>query len=99
MVHLLTKPLNSGTPEIEKEATMAVTAVSGMNFISPPILFRSWVPVACSMDPALRNSRALNSPWLRTWSRAPNRPIAASALALGPMAGRRLMHTPVPSRM
>ena len=79
MHHLLTKPLNSGTPEIENDAMRAVIAVSGMNFIRPPILLRSWVPVAWSIEPALRNSRALNSPWLRTWSSAPKKPIAASA--------------------
>ncbi len=99
MVHLLTNPLNSGTPEIENEAMIAVMAVSGMNFIRPPILLRSCVPVAWSIDPALRKSRALNSPWLRTWSSAPIKPIAASGAALGPRAGSKAMHAPVPSRM
>ena len=66
MLHLLTKPLKSGTPEMEKEAIRVVTAVSGMNFIRPPILFRSWVPVAISMEPAFRNSSPLKSPWLRS---------------------------------
>ena len=41
MLHLLANPLNNGTPEMENEATRAVTAVKGMNFSSPPILFRS----------------------------------------------------------
>ena len=62
MLHLLAKPLNSGTPEIEREATSAVTAVKGMNFINPPILFRSCVPVAWSIEPAFRKSSALKTP-------------------------------------
>ena len=99
MHHLLTKPLNKGTPEIENEATRAVTAVIGMNFISPPIWFRSCVPVAWSIEPALRNSSPLNRPWLRTWYSAPQKPIAARAVVAGPAAGSRAMQVPVPSRM
>ncbi len=101
MVHLLAKPLNSGTPEIENEATRQVIAVSGMNLISPPIWFRSCVPVAWSMEPALRNSSALKRPWLSTWKSAPIRPKAASVriLPAGSATGRSAMHAPVPSRM
>ena len=41
MPHLLAKPLNSGTPAIEKDAMSAVTAVTGMKRIKPPSLFMS----------------------------------------------------------
>ena len=63
MLHLLAKPLNSGTPVIENDAISAVTAVSGMKRIRPPSRLRSCVPVAQSIEPELRNSRLLNRPW------------------------------------
>lgn len=59
MLHLLTKPLHSGMPEMENEATSAVSAVRGMKRIKPPSLFKSAVPVAQSIEPELRNSKLL----------------------------------------
>ena len=45
-------------------------------FSSPPSRSIWRVPVACSTEPALRNSSALNRPWFHTWSSAPPSPSA-----------------------
>ena len=46
-------------------ADQQATAVTGMRWISPPSRSRSRVPVAVSTAPAPRNSRLLNSQWLK----------------------------------
>ena len=83
-LHLLAKPLKPGTPAIENDATRQVNAVTGMYLMRPPIAFRSCVSVALSIEPAFRNKRLLNRPWLSVWKSEPSKAIVASSTARAP---------------
>ena len=54
------------------------SAVSGMRWMRPPRCSMSRSPVAVSTAPAPKNSRLLNSEWLKTWNSAA---VSASAAA------------------
>ena len=99
MVHLLANPLNNGTPEMDRDAISAVAAVSGMYLHNPPSLFRFCVPVAWSIEPALRKSSDLKTPWFKVWKSAPVIASTASVAAPVPAGGSKAMHAPKPSMM
>ena len=83
--HSETKPLNGGSAEIAAEPMRKANAVRGMRWISPPSRSMSRSPVAPSTAPAPKNSRLLNSEWLKTCSSA-----AVSASAAAPVHVVRL---------
>ena len=60
--HSLTKPLSGGSPLMAAAPSANRPAVHGIARHSPPNRLISPVPVACSTDPAPRNSRPLNKP-------------------------------------
>ena len=63
--HSETKPFSGGSAEIATQPTSTAGAVSGMRWISPPSRSMSRSPVAVSTAPAPKNSRLLNSMWLK----------------------------------
>ena len=88
--------MSGGSAEIAAEPTRKTKAVSGMRWISPPRCSMSRSPVALSTAPAPKNSRLLNSEWLRTWnSAAVNASAAAKPMALASKASAR----PSPMKM
>ena len=76
--HSETKPLSGGSAEMAMQPAKKANAVSGMRWMRPPSFSMSRSPVAVSTAPAPKNSRLLNSEWLRTCNSA-----AVSASAAG----------------
>ncbi|MCY1176626.1 hypothetical protein D9M73_169070 [compost metagenome] len=75
-ISLLRKPLSSGTPAMDADATIASTAVCGRYFHMPLMRRMSRLPVSWSMIPAAMNSEALKVAWLMMWN-------TAATLAIG----------------
>src|SRR5262249_53232876 len=76
--HSETKPLRGGSAEIAAQPTRNTKAVCGMRWMRPPRCSMSRSPVAVSTAPEPKNSRLLNTEWLRTWNSAA---VSASAAA------------------
>ena len=70
--------MSGGSAEIAAQPTRKAKLVSGMRWMRPPRCSMSRSPVAVSTAPAPKNSRLLNSEWLRTWNSAA---VSASAAA------------------
>jgi len=95
MISLLKKPLKGGIPEMESDAAKEVAEVTGMGEARPPILFRSRVPVACSMAPAFKNSNPLKAAWLMRWKTPP----AMASVATSGFTFRAISIIPIPADM
>ena len=65
--HSLTKPLSGGRPAMARLPTRKQAAVHGSRRMSPPRRFMSRRPVACTTEPAPRNSRLLKTVWFSAW--------------------------------
>ncbi len=76
--HSLTKPLNGGSAMMAKPPIAKNAAVTGMRRARPPSWSRSRVPVARTIEPAARNSNALNNAWFNTNSKAATSATPAS---------------------
>jgi len=94
--HSETNPLNGGSAEIAAQPTRKAKAVSGMRWMSPPSRSMSRSPVAPSTAPAPKNSRLLNTEWLKTWSSAA---VSASAAAAGIAFASNASARPKPMKM
>ena len=94
--HSETKPLSGGSAEIATQPTRKTKAVCGMRWIRPPSCSMSRSPVAVSTAPAPKNSRLLNSEWLRTWNSAA---VSASAAAAGMPLALKASARPRPTKM
>ena len=67
--HSDTKPFSGGRAEIAAQPTRKQNAVCGMRWIRPPRCSMSRSPVAFSTAPEPKNSRLLNTEWLKTWNK------------------------------
>ncbi|MNH39191.1 hypothetical protein D3C79_1003250 [compost metagenome] len=63
-ISLLRKPLNGGSPAMEKAPMSATEKVTGIRDINPPSLRRSLVFVSWSTMPTTINKVPLNTAWL-----------------------------------
>ena len=94
--HSETKPLKGGSAEIAAEPTRNTNAVCGMRWIRPPRRSMSRSPVAVRTAPAPKNSRLLNTEWLKTWNSAA---VNASAAAAGISFAWKASARPSPMKM
>ncbi len=81
MISLLKNPLKGGIPEIDIDATKMLQMLQASAFASPPISFRSRVPIVYSIAPALRNNRPLKAAWLIRWKIPPAIARAATSVS------------------
>ena len=94
--HSETKPFSGGSAEMAMHPARKAKAVCGMRRISPPSCSMSRSPVADSTAPEPKNSRLLNSEWLKTWNSAA---VMASAAASGMAAALKASASPSPMKM
>ena len=81
--HSLTKAVPGGSADAASAPSPNAAVVTGITARSPPSASRSRVPVACSTDPAARNSSVLNAAWPSTCSSAAVNASAASTRSPG----------------